>query len=304
MTYVLTGNNWFGLKLRLNGLISDFIQEHGDLALERLDCSEATLAQINSTLGSASFLADRRMVVATNLSTQKELAGNIEKVLQNVSNTTDLIIVESNIDKRSAYYKRLKKLKDFEEYNRLNLPELIAWVEQRAKEYQATISKHDAEYLVSISNGDQQRIDRELVKLTSYKSEITKLTIDQLVEATPQTTIFQLLDAIFSNNKRRAIQLYDEQRTLGTEPLSMVGMIIWQIHILAIVKSAGDRTDQQVAARSGINPYVIQKTRAVVQKLDNQKIKNLLDRLNSLDISLKSTAIDRNMAVKNFLSAI
>ncbi len=70
----------------------------------------------------------------------------------------------------------------------------------------------DAKYLVMRVGANQQTLSNELAKLLSYDKAITRQTIDLLTEQTPQSTIFELLDAAFAGNSKKAMELYAEQR--------------------------------------------------------------------------------------------
>src|SRR3546814_19438404 len=62
---------------------------------------------------------------------------------------------------------------------------------------------------------------------------------------TPQSTIFELLDAALSGNTRRALELYEEQRSMKVEPQQIIAMLAWQLHVLAVVKAAGERRSEE-----------------------------------------------------------
>jgi fructose 1,6-bisphosphatase len=57
MITTLFGNNSFALRRRLNELIHDFVKEHGELALERIDAEEAEVQSILDALHNLPFLA-------------------------------------------------------------------------------------------------------------------------------------------------------------------------------------------------------------------------------------------------------
>ncbi len=54
------------------------------------------------------FLASKKLVVLRAPSANKQFVEQVETILASVSDTTDVIIIEPKLDKRSAYYKFLK----------------------------------------------------------------------------------------------------------------------------------------------------------------------------------------------------
>ena len=102
MIKTLTGSNSFQIKNELDKLTGDFVAEHGDLALEKLDGEEASVGQIIGAVESLPFLASRKLVVVRDLSLNKESYESFERIIDRVNDATDLIIVEHKPDKRSA----------------------------------------------------------------------------------------------------------------------------------------------------------------------------------------------------------
>lgn len=292
------------LKAELDRLVGDFVQEHGDFALERLDGEEAEYGRITESVQSLPFLASKKLVVLKNGGANKQFAENIEHILDSITDSTDLIIVEPKLDKRLSYYKTLKKKTDFREYAALDVLGLANWLNKAAKERGGELKTADARYLVERVGTNQQLLSNELNKLLNYQPNVTRETIDLLTEATPQSTIFELLDAAFAGNIKRALKLYAEQRTLKVEPQQILAMIAWQLHILALIKTAGQRSADDIAKDAKINPYVVRKSQSIARKLTLAELKKLVHDALELDVRLKSQSIDADEALQHYLLTI
>lgn len=301
MVITLNGENTFGLQDELHKLVAAFEQEHGDLALERIDCEETEFDQIQAALTSLPFLASKKMVVLRSPSTNKQFVEQAEQLLHDVPETTDVILVESKLDKRQAYYKFLKKETDFREFPELDLNGLANWLAAEAKRQKGELSQADASYLAERVGLNQQLLGNELEKLLLYDAKITRKTIDLLTDATPQSTIFQLLDAAFAGNSKRALNLYQEQRAMKVEPIQIIAMISWQLNVLAIVKTAGDRSSQAIAKEAKINPYVVTKSQGIARKLSLAQLKTLVKDLLDIDAKSKSTNLDTDEALQHYI---
>ncbi len=301
MVITLNGENTFGLQDELHKLVAAFEQEHGDLALERIDCEESEFDQIQAALTSLPFLASKKMVVLRSPSTNKQFVEQAEQLLHDVPETTDVILIESKLDKRQAYYKFLKKETDFREFPELDLNGLANWLVGEAKRQKGELSQADARYLAERVGLNQQLLGNELEKLLLYDAKITRKTIDLLTDATPQSTIFQLLDAAFAGNSKRALNLYQEQRAMKVEPIQIIAMISWQLNVLAIVKTAGDRSSQAIAKEAKINPYVVTKSQGIARKLSLAQLKTLVKDLLDIDAKSKSTNLDTDEALQHYI---
>lgn len=301
MITTLTGTNSFSLRRQLTQLVDAFVQEHGDMALEKLDGEEASFARLRESLESLPFLATRKLVLLRSPSANKEFAEKAVDLLKNLPETTDVIIVEPKLDKRLSYYKFLKKSSDYHEHNELDEAALAKWLVQTAKEQGGTLSQPDARFLVERVGAGQQLLANELAKLLSYDANVTRKTIELLTEPTPASSIFELLDAALAGNTKRALELYAEQRAMKVEPQQIIAMLAWQLHILALVKTAGDRDPAAIAKEAKLNPFVVRKSQGVARRLSLADIKRLIRSTLALDIRLKSEAIDADEALLSLL---
>ncbi|HSX45201.1 MAG TPA: DNA polymerase III subunit delta [Candidatus Saccharimonadales bacterium] len=301
MITTLTGPNSFEIQHRLKQLVKKFVDEHGDLALERLDGEEISFDRIQNSIESLPFLASKKLVVLRSPGANKDFTEKFKQAFDRQADSTDLIIVEPKLDKRLSYYKFLKSKTEFIECNELDARQLANWLSKEAQKRDGQLSPNDAYYLVERVGLNQQMLFNELQKLLEYNPKITRQTIDLLTEETPQSTIFQLIDAAFAGNPKRALKLYDEQRRLKVEPLNIMGMLAWQLHILAVVKTAGQRSVAEIASQAKINPYVVQKNQTIAKKLSYVELKKLITEVTELDEKLKTTAIDPDEALKNLL---
>ena len=301
MIITLTGENAFGLQRELKQLVAAFVKEHGDMALERIDGEEAEFVRIQEGLASLPFLANKKMVVLRAPGANKRFVEEAEKLLSDIPETTDVIIVEPKLDKRLGYYKYLKKATDFREFSHLDANGLAKWLMDAAKDQKGSLSASDARYLVERVGANQQILASELEKLLLHDPNITRKSIDELTEATPQSTIFQLLEAAFAGNTKRMLQLYREQRALKVEPPQIIAMLAWQLHVLAVIKTAGDRTPSDIAKEAKLSPFVVQKSASIARKLSLTELKKLIADLLKIDTRSKRESIDPDEALQHYL---
>jgi DNA polymerase III subunit delta len=304
MIVTLTGPNDFARHQELKKLVAGFVAEHTDLSLERLDGEEADAARMQGAVQSLPFLTARKLVVLREPGKQKAWAEHIADILKDVAETTDLIIVEPKLDKRLNYYKTLKKETDFKEFNELDGQGLARWASDYVKEQGGALSSSDARLLVDRLGPSQQLLQQELDKLLSYDPQISKASIELLTERMPQSTVFELLDAAFAGHTKRALELYREQRALKVEPQAIIAMLAWQLHVLAVVKTAGERSADEVAREAKLNPFVVRKSQGLARNLTLDQLKRLVAELLDIDTKLKTVSIDADEALRLYLLKI
>lgn len=304
MIRVLTGPNNYALKQALKSAKDNFIQKYGDLSLEVIDGDESSYEHLMMAVESVPFLAPKKMLIIYGLGNIKEAAENLDTLLGAASEDDELIIVEPKPDKRSSYFKNLKKNTELTEFKEPDENELANWLVKEASNRGAKLSSADAAYLSQRIGGGQERAANELNKLIDYGADISKETIDSLTEASPQTSVFNLLDSAFSGNAKKAMLIYDEQRIQGEEPIRILAMLIWQMHLVAMVDAAEGRTDQEIMNTSGLKPFTLNKSKSIARRMGRRRISEALSSLVELDTRLKSTSIDADDALKDLLISI
>ncbi|MDB5168727.1 MAG: polymerase subunit delta [Candidatus Saccharibacteria bacterium] len=297
----LAGENSFGLQRELQRRIATFVAEQGDLALERIDGEEASVDRIQEALTSLPFLANRKLVVLRDASKNKQFLEKAEQLLNDVAETTDVIIAETKLDKRLEYYKFLKSKTDFKAYDELDINGLASWLVATAKEQGGAISSSDARYLVERVGLNQQLLSNELEKLLVYDPQVTRKTIELLTDATPQSTIFELLEAAFAGNTKKALQLYGEQRALKVETPQIIAMLAWQLHIIATIKAAGERNADEIAQGAKLSPFVVKKSQGIARRVSLHDLKEQINNLLTIDLKSKRTNLDTDEALQHFL---
>ena len=304
MITTLSGSNHFLLKSELDRLVQAFVAEHTDMGLEQFDGEEAEYDRMREALESLPFLASKKMVVLKKPSANKQFVEHFESLLVEMPVTTDVVIVEPKLDKRLSYYKYLKSKTEFKDFSELDEQAMGRWLVERAKAQQGTLSTNDARYLIERVGLNQQQLSNEIDKLLNYRPQITRDTIDLLTDKAPQSTIFELIDAAMSGQVKRAMQLYDEQRRQKVEPQQILAMIVWQLHVLAVVKTAGQRDANEIAKQAKLSPYVVRKSQGIARRISLQELKDLIRSVLKLDISLKSKSIDADDALQNLFITI
>lgn len=288
-------------KAELKKLVGDFVAEYTDMAVERFDGDESDLARMQGSISSLPFLTQRKLVVLYEPSKQKAFAEHIEDVLKGLAETTDLVFVEPKLDKRLSYYKTLKKTTDFREFGEQDANGLASWASDYVKGQGGHLSPADARILIDRIGPNQQLLSSELDKLVNYDPNVSAASIELLVEKTPQSTVFELLDAAFAGNTKRAIELYHEQRALKVEPQAIIAMLAWQLHVLALIKTAGPRNADDIARVAKLNPFVVRKTQNLARNLDLSRVKKMIQDLLDIDLKLKTISIDADDALQLYL---
>lgn len=296
----ICGNNAYAINLKLSDLKNNFIKKNGAINLEKFDGEEDTYEQVIDSVTNTSLFSDQKLIVLENLDKNNDIAEKIEDLLTRTDGS-DLVLVVRSIDKRSKLYKTLKNKTDFLEFNIDNNISLDKWVGDEVAKRGGSIDQQSTRFLIEKTGNQQLKLSNEIDKLLAYQPSITKSIIDLLTVNSPQSTVFQLLDAAFSGDYSRTLAIYEEQRAQKVEPIAILGMIIWQLHIFAIIKFAENKSSSDIAKQAKLNPYVVDKSRQALRRISKSYLKKLINQVAELDVSLKSESIDSDNALKNLL---
>lgn len=304
MIKTICGDNKFLVDEIIQTATNQFLKDNDELGMERVDGEAASFERIKESMLAQPFFSPRKLVIIRRPEANKQLVEELEHIIGSVPESTDVLLVVTKLDKRAKYAKFLQKNTEFIDCSQLDTRGLVDWLMKRAETNDASLNRADATTLVERVGTNQVILSSELDKLMLYNPKITKQMILNQTQATPQTTIFALLDAAFAGNKRKALAIYKEQRELKVEPLAMLGMIAWQLHVLLIVATAKDRGSSEIAKDAKVHPFVIQKSQKIMQRLNYAQLKELVAKALELDIKLKSQSISADDALQHFLLSV
>lgn len=282
----LIGSNGFALLQNKKQKVDNFIKNHGDLSVERFE-SDSDKEVVRSALLNLPFLVEKKLIIFDEPSKSKELIENLIEWLVILDEKTDVLIIEPNPDKRTAWYKFLQKHTDLIPCNELDDSSTRKWILEIVKEMGGTIEGRAASVLIDYSGLNQQQLYNDIIKLINYNANITNETVDLLVEPLPQDTIFSLLEALAHGNSNKTLNLYDSLRQSGVDANEILAMLGWQLHTLLLVKSSLTTKGED----SGLHPYVIQKNLGLVNRLRYKDIEELISLVISAELSIKKEGL-------------
>lgn len=304
MVVVLTGLNQFAVQEKLAELRKTFVDKYGSDGIESYDGEQIETDSLSILLSGASLFAANRLIIIRHLSENKLVAEKFVEYAEKIPTEVTVVLVESQLDKRTVYYKELKKISEFNEFEVLSEGQLISWIQKRVVDEGGQINTGSAKLLFEYVGNDQLRLVNEIAKLVAYEPNITDQTIQQLVEKNPRDTVFQLLEYALSGRRDKALGVLDGLEKAFEDPFQTANMLVWQAQVLAVVKSAGDRSDADIAKETKFNPYVIHKTKTLANRMDRTQLRRILDVVAKLDLTLKSTSVEPWRAVEQAVLSI
>lgn len=289
MIYLIWGKDQFNIQLELNKIL----KVHHDAQLEKPK-DIATKDYINEIL-TDSFFDNQRVIVAHELliqvnkeKSEKELIGALGKITE----STIPIFIE-NAEPKGALKKYLTQNATIKHLDKPQGRDLIDHIKKRSADFGGEISPLAAERLASYVGPDYWQLEEELKKLSLYKKDdpldqtIEVADIDELVKASFEANIFELMDAISQKNSARSITLLDLFLDSGENEIYILTMIARQFRNIAMAK-IDNLSEAELAKKAGIHPYVAKKSIAQARNFSLEEIANTYGRIAQADFSLKS----------------
>ncbi len=287
MISVLTGSNDYARRAALGQIRSQFageaeLRDGGELTRERL---------LDLTQGTTLF-ASSRLIIINELSANKLLWPDLETLLQNVSDTTHIVLDEPSLDKRSKSYKWLLKnadVKVFEEWTRRDEYKAVLWCQQQAEQRSITLTKPLAQVLVTRAGVEQWRLAAALDKL-ELVDEITLGVIEQIVEPHLEENVFELFGAALSGDKAK-IEHMLAVLAQTDDAYRVFALISSQAVQFAALVTSG-KSAGEVASDIKASPYVLSKLAKYANDTTHKDAARILQQLARADKQMKSTGSD------------
>ncbi len=239
------------------------------------------------------FFADNRVLVLENTGLFKKAPDEIEKRFERFPDSTYVIFVEKEVDKRSRFYKWIVKSGYASEMNTPDEKMLLTWVKGLCKAENKKIDDAAIFYFVEHMGTDMLLLKNELEKVFTYCMEKDRIAIDDIkAVCVSQATdkIFDMLDAIGNHNQDKALRLYRDLLALREPAMRVLYMMTRHFHILmqisALVKEGKD--NKTIASVCGIPPFSVKKYAAQAANYTYEELKDMVEKCQMTDYGIKT----------------
>lgn len=285
MILYLYGDNSFEINRQIGRIKQKYQSSTGsDGDMQDIDVADKGIGDLLGSLAVVPMFVTSRLIIVKNLAAAKPTSDQIDEIISNTIDSTNLIIVDPNPDKRTITFKKLSKLKGAKEFRLLKGPELVKWAIEEAGKHQSQLTQQNANYLLDVSGQDQWVLSNEIAKLANYQSDITKSTIDKLATPSLENNTFILTEALVKGDLKRVIELYKNLNIMGYADQMILGAIIYQYRslLLAVLN------DAELDRAYKMSPFSQNKARALVKDMGIEDIKRDYKIIAEADLAIKT----------------
>lgn len=265
---------------------------------------ETSIEEVEESARTLPFFAQRRLVLLEETGWCKTKALPIE-FLETMPETTHMVFIETEVDKRGRLFQWIKKHGTAVELNGLSEREQKIWVASLLKKSGKKIQESTIDFLLQKVGTDMETVSKELEKLVAYTGEtevITEQEIDQICITQVESKIFLMIDAIAEKKINRAILLYRDLLLCKERPLSILFLLTRQFSILLEIKQvqsdAFHKTSSELAKSLGIPAFAVKKYQMQARRFTEQILYERLQRCLWTEEQIKTGKLEETIGVE------
>ena len=279
-----------------------------------------------SSLATVSMLSERRVVVIRDFPPLSETKAKgfsqddldrLSEYIENAPEGTMAVFCSEEVDGRGKLVKAIKKYGQAYEFDSLSTPELEAFAAKRFHAAGLKIGRQEMNFLLRETGYDNReseynlyRFDNDIKKIIACceSGYVTQEAIAETVIGDDDTFIFDLLDGISGNDKKRAFEILDNRLSKDQyEAMSVTGAICSQIEIMLEVREMNARDglgSMEISRRTGLNEFRVRKALGYANRYSEQKLRSMLKGIYDVNKNIVTGLMEPRLALEMFIAEI
>ncbi len=301
--YLFCGEEEYLKRQFLKNLTEALVDPSDSMNYAVFKTDAAKADDIVQTCQSLPFFADRRVCLVDDSGFFKKGNETVEKLLEELPDTTVLIFCEREVDKRTKIYKAADKAGKVLSFETPSEGDLINWIRKLFKDEDVTCDDTAVFTLLSAVGHNMTALRNEVDKLIGYSMEtkrISEADVHALCISQAENKIFEMIDAISERNSKKALSLYADLLSLREPMMRILYLITRQYRILEEARFAlGTGADKaQIAKLTGVNSYYMGKYISIANRYTEKELIAAFDRCQQADNNIKTGREKDQLAVE------
>lgn len=262
--YLLYGEEAYLRRQYRDHLKKALVSEDDAMNCSVFSGKDINAAEVIDLAGTMPFFAERRVIIIENSGWFKSANDPITALVKALPETTCMIFVEEEVDKRGKLYKAVTANGYAALCEMQDEATLRKWVMGLLKKENKLITPDALNLLLDKTGTNMENIRREVEKLVCYKyyeEGITAADVEALCIVQIQNQIFDMVEAVAQKKQKQALNLYYNLLALKEAPMKILALIARQFHMLLQVKEMKSKgyQESEIAKQTGLNPYFLKK---------------------------------------------
>lgn len=262
--YLLYGEEAYLRRQYRDNLKKALIPEDDTMNCSVYSGKDINAGEVADLAGTMPFFAERRVIIVENSGWFKGGNEQIAALVKALPDTTCMIFVEEEVDKRGKLFKAVTTNGYAALCEMQDEATLRKWVMGLLKKENKLITPDALNLLLEKTGTNMENIRREVEKLVCYRyyeEGITAADVEELCITQIQNQIFDMVEAVAQKKQRQALNLYYNLLALKEAPMKILALIARQFNMLLQVKEMKSKgyQESEIAKQTGLNPYFLKK---------------------------------------------
>lgn len=290
--YLLYGQEDYLKLLYRDKLKNAIVAPEDTMNYSYFEGKDLDLTAVQSMADTVPFFSERRLLVLENSGLFKK-QNDFADYIKTMPETSIIVFVEHEVDKRNKLYKAVQKQGTVSEMNGLSEKDLKLWIATYLQKNGKKMTEQNILYLINKVGADMKNLENEMEKLICYAAEesvIQQEMIDDICVVQTEGKIFEMIDAIGMKNQDRALQLYYDLLAVREKPMSILFLLIRHFNILVQIKELDHAgiPNGQIASNIGIPPFTVKKYAAQSKNFKTREIRACLEQCVEVEQQVKT----------------
>lgn len=301
--YLLYGDEHYLKKQYKDKLLKALVADGDTMNFAKYEGKETSIGEVIDLAETLPFFAERRVIYLADTgffaSSQEDLADYLSAVQE----TTCLVFLEDNVDKRSKTYKAANKYGKAIEFTMPDQKMLTSWMMARIKAAGKSITRSAWDEFLLRTGESMENMDKEMEKLLSYvydKDAIAIEDVEAICIKQVQTKVFDMISAMAAKNPTKVLLLYHDLLAAKEPPLLILNLIERQFDQMLIVRDYMDQglNQSQIVAKTAMRDFVVRNTMGLCRNYSLEQLKTALEDAINCEERAKSGLMNEQMAVE------
>lgn len=301
--YLLYGEEHYLRKQYRDRLKEALVPPDDTMNYHYFEGKDINIGEIIDLAETLPFFAEKRIIIIENSGLCKSGGERLAEYLTEPSQSAIIILVESQVDKRSRLFKVIKDKGRACEFSPQDESTLKRWIIGITQKENKKINEAALNILLEKTGTDMANIKSELEKLFCYtlkKSEITGEDVIAICTQRVSNRIFEMVAAIAEKKQKMALDMYHDLLLLKESPLGILALISRQFNLMLQVKELQLKSlsPKVIGEKTGLSPYIVQKYEKQAAKFKMADLRKALEACANADESVKSGKLNDVLSVE------
>ena len=240
-----------------------------------------------------------------------------DKILNIIGEIIDSEVKDLKIIIKSNILEKKSKLRSFFEKNSEtiivpfyedNNQTLTSLTQNFFKEKKIKISTQSINFIVERSKGDRINLKNELEKISIYSHKKLSIEFDEIFKLTnlaDNYDISDLADQSLAKNKRKTLNILNENNPSAEDNILILKTFLYKLKRLKKLKMELENSKNPESVISSYRPPIFWKDKDIIKQQlkiwSLNQIKNLIVKVNNLELIIKKNSLISNQVVNNFI---